>query len=424
MTLHGICLDKIRFDATFFKKQHKLTWKNVSSAIKHELYSEISSAIMVIVNKETYENVSSQNANNMLSALKQYRNIHANERKYISNLIKRAEYFDPKQPSTYYKYYSSVQQYTFLDNTHFWTHLSNGNELIFCNQYFMNEEYDSDAFLEDVKAQNLVHESNVCIEIGKITADAWKFISWIAQHATFLYQIVSGNEMVSNVNLVNVYYSQYSNLVTESFLPKHTLSETFLNYTTDCMSNQQIKLYTEYLQDEEYDSDAIMDDIRPLNLSTSNILKAVKTNEFATLLIDYVHAVSFRLWDHLKISGKRRAQSRFTTFWDVYNVHNCFLFSNYKFTNYEEPIFRDNVKSKAHLSFIPKTISTVNLYPQYIIDDDMYSTWCFFSNMSLIVDNIRNDVKKQFTLHAFVIPTCIVSIYDGTIQYPLQFQSN
>eukprot|EP01084_Bolivina_argentea_P159520 277809_1 len=188
MTLHGICLDKIRFDATFFKKQHKLTWKNVSSAIKHELYSEISSAIMVIVNKETYENVSSQNANNMLSALKQYRNIHANERKYISNLIKRAEYFDPKQPSTYYKYYSSVQQYTFLDNTHFWTHLSNGNELIFCNQYFMNEEYDSDAFLEDVKAQNLVHESNVCIEIGKITADAWKFISWIAQHATFLYQ--------------------------------------------------------------------------------------------------------------------------------------------------------------------------------------------------------------------------------------------
>eukprot|EP01083_Nonionella_stella_P066540 175280_1 len=80
---------------------------------------------------------------------------------------------------------------------------------------------------------------------------------------------------------------------------------------------------------------------------------------------------------------------------DIYNVHKCLLFSNEHFKDYDVNEFVKDIQDSTHLN--PQTkqriksigfedkITTINLYPSYIIDDDMYQTCKYLFCASHIV---------------------------------------
>ena len=70
-----------------------LTWKHIANALNHELYDEISSAFMLIVNgPKRFEEIE-----DLLEALKTEKHIDQNEINYIKQLINRAKLFYPPQ---------------------------------------------------------------------------------------------------------------------------------------------------------------------------------------------------------------------------------------------------------------------------------------------------------------------------------------
>eukprot|EP01084_Bolivina_argentea_P073382 133173_1 len=122
--------------------------------------------------------------------------------------------------------------------------------------------------------------------------------------------------------------------------------------------------------------------------------------------------------------------------YDIYNVHRCFIFANYQFTQYETNTFIENIEhnnflnpNKKNKRFITKIkklmqqnkeyfIPTIDLFPQYAIEDDMYDIWKYFfaaSHFIHEIDQIIDDV--QLTLKICVIPNRIVSIYDKEITF-------
>eukprot|EP01084_Bolivina_argentea_P008771 16410_1 len=87
------------------------------------------------------------------------------------------------------------------------------------------------------------------------------------------------------------------------------------------------------------------------------------------------------------------------TLCDIYNVHKCFLFSHYQFTHYRQKSFSQSIQNRVSgfRGFIRKIkmqnlsptfkfkLPQINLFPQYIIDDDMYDIWRYFIAASHIV---------------------------------------
>lgn len=69
-----------------------LNWKHISLAMKHELYDEISSSFMVIINKNKnkYSKITDPNIKIILNKLKKNTSITENEVNYIASLIERA----------------------------------------------------------------------------------------------------------------------------------------------------------------------------------------------------------------------------------------------------------------------------------------------------------------------------------------------
>eukprot|EP01083_Nonionella_stella_P312259 1116261_1 len=91
---------------------------------------------------------------------------------------------------------------------------------------------------------------------------------------------------------------------------------------------------------------------------------------------------------------------------DIYNVHKCFLFANYQFKHYDVNEFADHIEQCKHLN--PQTkqyiagialedhITTLNLYPSHIIDDDMYQICKYWFCASRIVHKQREG-KNPFS---------------------------
>eukprot|EP01083_Nonionella_stella_P276228 938448_1 len=112
---------------------------------------------------------------------------------------------------------------------------------------------------------------------------------------------------------------------------------------------------------------------------------------------------------------------------DIYNVHKCFLFGNYHFQHYDVEQFADDIEKSKHLN--PQTkkciknsgfedhITTIDLYPSYIIDDDMYETCKYLFCVSRIVHKKR-ETKHPFSLRLCIIPKRVVCIYDHDVVIP------
>eukprot|EP01084_Bolivina_argentea_P293276 504366_1 len=72
---------------------------------------------------------------------------------------------------------------------------------------------------------------------------------------------------------------------------------------------------------------------------------------------------------------------------DVFSVYTCFLFSNFQFQKCDTTEIKTFLENKNQINHsVPWT---TNLYPQYIIDDDMYSIWKYFFAASHLVDKLK-----------------------------------
>eukprot|EP01084_Bolivina_argentea_P028620 53164_1 len=63
---------------------------------------------------------------------------------------------------------------------------------------------------------------------------------------------------------------------------------------------------------------------------------------------------------------------------------------------------------------------TIDLFPQYIIDDDMYSVCGFFLATSYLVNDIKNknsNNQLMLKLKVVIVPKRVVSVYDEDIIY-------
>eukprot|EP01084_Bolivina_argentea_P267932 454970_1 len=125
--------------------------------------------------------------------------------------------------------------------------------------------------------------------------------------------------------------------------------------------------------------------------------------------------------------------------YDIYNVYNCFLFSNYQFTKYKKDTFVKDIETNNYFDRTPKhahiaikikesinnhAIPQIDLFPQYIIDDDMYDIWTYFFAAShfihkLIQTNSKNIVNNgNFIFKICIIPNRIISVCDENIIFP------
>eukprot|EP01083_Nonionella_stella_P276229 938454_1 len=112
---------------------------------------------------------------------------------------------------------------------------------------------------------------------------------------------------------------------------------------------------------------------------------------------------------------------------DIYNVHKCFLFSNYHFMDYGVKDFANDIQKRKHLN--PQTkqniksigfedkITTINLYPSYIIDDDMYQTCKYLFCASHIVHQQMQN-NNHVSLRMCIVPKRVVCVYDPAMIIP------
>eukprot|EP01084_Bolivina_argentea_P003457 6483_1 len=96
---------------------------------------------------------------------------------------------------------------------------------------------------------------------------------------------------------------------------------------------------------------------------------------------------------------------------DIFNNHNCFLFQNYQFQQYEkkrflyEHIEKNNLLGNDAETLMIKAadIYIFNLFPDFIINDNMYVIWKYLFLASRVVHEMRAQFI-DFTLQISVIP--------------------
>eukprot|EP01084_Bolivina_argentea_P151686 264749_1 len=100
---------------------------------------------------------------------------------------------------------------------------------------------------------------------------------------------------------------------------------------------------------------------------------------------------------------------------DIFSVYTCFVFSNFQFQKCTDDDLNKIVTNKIK----GKEIQGIDLFPQYVIDDDMYSVWKYLFAASHLVNKIKfKKTKHSCQLITFtIIPNKVVSIYDPDIIY-------
>eukprot|EP01084_Bolivina_argentea_P319205 553655_1 len=124
--------------------------------------------------------------------------------------------------------------------------------------------------------------------------------------------------------------------------------------------------------------------------------------------------------------GNKFPELHINVLYDIYNVHNCFLFNNYQFAQYSKSKFLENIEDCKYfgnygqlLANIIKShkIPTINLFTEYVIDDDMYSIWGYLFGASYLAYQINS--TQNYSLQMTIIPQTVVSVYDTTTQFPV-----
>eukprot|EP01084_Bolivina_argentea_P308899 534236_1 len=180
----------------------------------------------------------------------------------------------------------------------------------------------------------------------------------------------------------------------------------------------------------------------------------ISQNEVKYIRIIIQNAIQFKLLtdenkqDTITHNGKDTfddIDEKFTglnvqTLYDIFNIHNCFLFANYQFCQYGKSTFWANVITNNY--FNPNRIETpsatkilkwllnhdkwipeIELFPQFIIDDDIYDIWRYFFAASRLVNKLMEKTNQNIDHHKFklkvcVIPNRVTCMYDENIVFP------
>eukprot|EP01083_Nonionella_stella_P054921 144941_1 len=104
---------------------------------------------------------------------------------------------------------------------------------------------------------------------------------------------------------------------------------------------------------------------------------------------------------------------------DIYDVHKIFVFANFHFREYDMREFVSNISNAFGDRFIETCVPfkpRFNLYPNYIIDDDIFRVFDYHFGVSLFVNTLKSNlyIEKNtvFEVQCIVIPQSVSCVYD------------
>eukprot|EP01083_Nonionella_stella_P313023 1121750_1 len=112
---------------------------------------------------------------------------------------------------------------------------------------------------------------------------------------------------------------------------------------------------------------------------------------------------------------------------DIWSVYKCYRFTQSNFTEYSFDQFNQEITERARQfkSFTNIQIKhdKCHLYPQYLIDDDIFGVFQYHFAVSSYVNYLKNtmhiEAQTPFKINAVVIPSAVSSVYDpnATFKY-------
>eukprot|EP01083_Nonionella_stella_P025328 69750_1 len=214
-----------------------------------------------------------------------------------------------------------------------------------------------------------------------------------------------------------------------------------------------------YLNEEEYDTDSIIDDLHDAVTKHMNKVEVMSlqgihnpngwmTDATRIYICRIIHDIWASHWTSNPVSSQSNLLQMdmkllhsseaidpqcdglsIELLHDIYNAHKCFLFANYHFEHYDVTQFAQHIQNCTRLNdnitkYVENasianriTSTTINLYPSYVIDDDMYKIWKYFFSASHLVHNEMQN-NNGFSLRMYVIPKRVICIYDNDIIIP------
>eukprot|EP01083_Nonionella_stella_P067025 177008_1 len=128
------------------EKEFVLTWQHIANALNHELYDNIASSLMVIVNgSKRFENT-----DELLEEIKNKNHIHQDEVNYIRELIERARQF-------YHSNNGLLEEIKNKNHIH-QDEVNYIRELIERARQFY---HSNNGLLEEIKNKNHIHQNEV-----------------------------------------------------------------------------------------------------------------------------------------------------------------------------------------------------------------------------------------------------------------------
>eukprot|EP01083_Nonionella_stella_P239450 838037_1 len=334
-----------------------LTWQHIANALKHELYDKISSSFMAIVNGNG-RNTRFENVNELLLCIKLMIDIDQEEVNYIHQLIDRAKAFH---------------------------------------------------------GQNCARASHIHATTNHVVGTSTPHDAVI--HMDDLFTTIHGSDDKTTMRRILSHLNEEEYDTDALIDDLHDDVARYLNKAqpiSQSDTSPEIRLkyynYDEWMRNTKKIVNGIWASNSPY--STSNLLQ---------IDIKLLHS-------HENIDSQCGGLN-VELLHDIYNVHKCFLLGNYHFTHYDVSQFSKDIQNCKYLKpnikkYIESvaiessiTTTTIDLYPSYIIEDDMYAACKYFFCASRIVHQETQN-NDDFSLRMCVIPNHVICIYDDDIIIP------
>eukprot|EP01083_Nonionella_stella_P047346 126718_1 len=347
---------------------------------------------MVIVNgSKRFEDV-----NELLEEIKNTKHIHPdhNELNYIRQLMERASQFDHNNATHAMQYHT--QETRKPDNSRSSTAMHDMITAIHVGDpyglmshvlsYINEEEYDTDSFLDDFTKN----------DDETPWPQATEYVKW---------EKIKQMEDISFIGIEDVMTFIHNGQYEKCDLDGKEFyvfgqQYSFLNWPYSWSGRQLI----DHVNSEEakqepvyrvYDLDGVFgnDSSRTIRERCYDEWKRDTTNVIKEMWQSFCTSTPYILESNLlriKLShsngdiDETRNGLSFNLLRDIYNVHKCFLFANYHSIHYGTAQFANDIQNCKHFNSSTRQHidsiagDTIDLYPSYIIDDDMYAIGKYF----------------------------------------------
>eukprot|EP01083_Nonionella_stella_P063171 164177_1 len=377
----------------FHRDDFVLTWQHIANALNHELYDKISSSFMTIVNgNKKFENV-----DELLEEIQNETHIHQNETNYIQQLLERAEQFHNYVGMSLHTCTSSPKP----QDKRFTIRMSDIIETIHNSDDAMMLHHVM-RYMND----NEYNTEKTIVDLNKAIVDANKKIS-LSPDAMGYDHV----KRMKNIPFVDVEFAR-------NFM-KNVHHDSDWNTKEVCIVNPEdndSKLLNttklkEFLNCEECHHECKIYDLDGVFCGdASQTIRERYHDEWKRNTKDMINAIWVSDWrsntsyfrsDLLRMKLLHSSERidpqcdelNFMLLHDICSAHQCFLFGNYHFKQYHQ--FAGDIQTCKHLNQNIKQCAkqtkleymTMDFYPYYIIDDDMYSVCKYFFCASQIVHN-------------------------------------